>query len=167
MFVELLVPLAVGAGAFIMGALFRQPEINRLKRQVKKLQDEIERLTQIIETQSQQIRALKRDYKSLRAYQYLEKERIRSKTRGALIHQYAYKEYISLCCRLAAKESISESERLFFNTYENLLHGIETEEKAIEVLKNYIATKYKKEINSFIEVKADEVLKTVKEAKIA
>ena len=43
MAIPLLVPLLTAAGGAIIGALSRQPEINRLKEQVKTLQQEVER----------------------------------------------------------------------------------------------------------------------------
>ena len=85
--------LSAGGGA-IGGALARQPEINRLKAQVKKLQEEIERLQSVIKEQDRQIRELKIRYNALKAYSFSERAKQKANLKGAIMFQYCFKEYM-------------------------------------------------------------------------
>ena len=69
----LYIGIAAGSGlaGFVAGALSRQPEINELKKQVKSLQKEVERLQAVISVQNQQINELKIRYTALKGWQFV------------------------------------------------------------------------------------------------
>ena len=129
--VAVLISVLGGAAA---GALSRQPEINRLKAQVRKLQAEVERLQNIIRTQDRQIKTLMVKYKGLKAYQFSARNKARNYTRGALIFQYAYKEYLGLLMRTVDSGTVklSQEETIFFNIFDKVIDGQKVEDSEKE-----------------------------------
>lgn len=165
--IPLLIVGGIAAGSFVVGALFRQPEINRLKKQVRILQQEIKRLQRIIEEQNRQICELQTRYKALKGYQFVERAKLAGRTRGALIHQYAYKEWLELTCGQASGESMSEDETEFFNTYEAVLHGGDVPKENLVKMKEFIQNRYDYEIKHFVPIETRKVLETVESVNAA
>lgn len=162
-----LIPLILaGLGGGVIGALSRQPEINRLKKQVQLLQEEIQRLQSVIEEQNRQIQELSIRYKTLKAWQFSERARSRAQARGAIMHQWAFKEYIELLCFQSRELPISEDEKKFFNAYENLLSGKGDMNERV-LIRDYVAAKYSYQVSNLIPVADHEITKMVEETKIA
>jgi len=148
--IPLIVPIVVGAGSFIAGALSRQPEINRLKKQVKVLQEQIEKLQFVIQEQQRQIEEYKLRYKALKGYHWIEKRKCMGVTKGFLVLQYAFKEYIELSIAQASGKNINENELRFYNAYNALMSDIvipDTEKLFINV---FIKGLYRDEIEHLI-----------------
>lgn len=163
-----LIPIIISAlGGAIVGGLARQPEINRLKKQVKLLQQEIGRLQRIVAEQNRQIQELTIRYKSLKAWQFSEKAQSKARTRGAVMHQYSFKEYVDLLCLQAKGSPISEAERRFFNAYENLLSGSDSSVDEKIVIRDYIVQKYSYEIRNLIPLDSERVTEVVEGTRIA
>lgn len=148
--VAVLISVLGGAAA---GALSRQPEINRLKAQVRKLQAEVERLQNVIRMKDRQIKQLLVQYKGLKAYQFNARNKARNYTRGALIFQYAYKEYLGLLMRSVdtGKVKLSQEETIFFNIFDKVIDGQQVSDSEKEAIKEYILYRYKTQIDNLQE----------------
>ena len=148
--VAVLISVLGGATA---GALSRQPEINRLKAQVRKLQAEVERLQNAIRMQDRQIKQLLVQYKGLKAYQFNARNKARNYTRGALIFQYAYKEYLGLLMRSVDTGRSSCRRRKQFSLI-YLIKSLTDSRLAIvkrKPSKEYILYRYKTQIDNLQE----------------
>lgn len=142
-----LIPIAITAGvSFVAGILARQPEVNKLKQQVKALQKEIDRLNRVIVEQNRQISELKVRYKALKGYAFIEKMKTECDIRGILLHQCAYKEWMELTLSQANEKPISEEELHFYNLYEALLRGGEVSDEQIGEIRSYIYQRYEFEL---------------------
>ena len=145
--VPLFIPIILAAGGGgIIGALSRQPEVNRLKKQVKLLQREIERLQNIISEQNRQINELNTRYKALKGFQFAEKAAQKANIRGHYLHLYSYKEYVELLCYQTKGNELNSSQRVFYNSYELLLNGNDVPYNYLYSIREYILKKYNYEI---------------------
>lgn len=147
------VGLGAGLAGFIAGALSRQPEINELKKQVKSLQKEVERLQNIISIQNSQINELKIRYTALRGWQFVEKNKQRGYIKGSLMYEYALKEYLGMLIEANEenKVALNKGEIQFYNAFGTILNKGEITEKNRTIVIDYIKEKYGSEINRFIE----------------
>ena len=167
------IPFILGAllvgGGFLGGALSRQPEINKLKKQVKTLQAEIVKLQLVIKEQDRQINELKIRYNTLKAYQFTEKAKQKSKVKGALMFQYCFKEYVELLVAQTKSTgyTMKEEEGIFFNIFEKLMNNEEIDVEAKMYLREYIHYKYSDRINSLQEVNMDNLVEKVELANVA
>jgi hypothetical protein len=154
--IPLIVPILVGAGGLIAGMLVRQPEINRLKKQVKLLQAEIARLQIVLKEQTRQVSELKIRYNAIKSLHFLEKRKVGKITRGTVIFQYAWREYLELTIHMARAGKPTEEEKHFFVIFETLIseNDVGLVEKLF--LKNYIASKYDHQIRNLIPLEAEE-----------
>ena len=164
MAIPLLIPILSAVGGLFVGALSRQPEITRLKKQAKILQQETERLQKLIEEQDRQIRSLKMQVNGLKGQQLIQ---ALGRTKGAVMHQYAFKEYIDLCCELVKDKPTTEQEKLFFNIYENMLNGIEVNIEDKVFLKEYLLRRYGYQIQNMIVIDANDILDRLERTKVA
>lgn len=162
--IPLLVPILAAAGGTLVGALSRQPEINRLKKQVKVLQQEVERLNMLVDEQDRQIKSLKMQVNGLKGYQRVQ---ALGRTKGAVMQQYAFKEYVDLCCEQAKDKNITSDEKLFFNIYENMLNGLDVAVDAKVFLKEYLMNRYGIQIQQLVEVAPDSIMNRLEETRIA
>jgi hypothetical protein len=164
-----LIPILAGLGGAIAGALARQPEVNRLKVQVKKLQAEVQRLQRVIQEQDRQIRELKIRYNALKAYHFTERMRQKSQLKGAVMFQYAFKEYMDLLVVQARENgyTLSEDERLFYNAFDRLVNNtqIAIEEKLL--IREYIRSKYTHEIDQLIQPETSDIIDKVESVHVA
>ena len=160
-----LINILVGAGGLIIGALSRQFEINRLKEQVKKLQSEIKRLQELVTEQNRQIEELKRRYYLVRGLHIIEKQRRKNITIGALVFQYAFKEYIDMLVIKSSGRSLSEIELIFFKSFVIVLESkkqLSQEEKI--AMKDFILKKYNYAIKHMQELNPEEMTNNLEAA---
>jgi hypothetical protein len=164
-----LIPILAGLGGAVVGALSRQPEIDRLKEQVRKLQFEIQRLQRIIAEQDRQIRELKIRYNALKAYHFVERVRQKSQMRGVLMFQYAFKEYMDLLVVQARENGyvLSEDEVLFYNAFDRLVNNTEIELEEKLLIREYIRSKYAYEIDNLIEPETGDIVEKVESIHVA
>lgn len=153
MYKKLIVGSVLVLSGFIAGALSRQPEINELKKQVRSLQGEVERLQGFIDQQKSQIHELEVRYQALKGWQFFQKSQQRGYIRGSIMYQYAFKEYLEML--IAADQSgqvnLNDSEVHFYNDFGTILNKGKITDKDRDIVINYISEKYKKEIDSFQE----------------
>lgn len=141
--------LALGGGA-VIGYLARQPEINRLKKQIQLLQKENERLRSCIDAQNRTILEYKVRYNALKAWQFSEKRKVGSSARSRVMQQCCLMEYLEISITKVQGKELSEEMLVFYNIYELMLSGKENTLTVNEfrVLKNYIYCRYRSEIET-------------------
>jgi hypothetical protein len=157
--------LAVVGGS-VIGALLRQPEINRLKKQVRVLHKEIERLQGVIEEQDRQIKELKIRYDTLKAYNFVSRMQHGANLRGWILQQYAFKEYVSISvCKIRGTQ-IEDEKTIFFNIYLKFLNGQADEVSVAEyqLLKKYLLSRYKLEIKQMLPASLETSIKELEAA---
>ncbi|NFV79011.1 hypothetical protein [Magnetospirillum aberrantis] len=150
MAVPLIIPILTCIGGAVVGALSRQPEINRLKEQVHVLQTQVSRLQTTIQEQQRQIEELKIRVNTLKAWNFVEKRRALGITRGYLIMQYGFKEYVELTILQAKGQGISAEELRFFNAFNLMMTGSEIGEEDKQFVKIFISSRYRYQIENLI-----------------
>ena len=164
--VPIIIPvLAELLGGATVGALSRQPEINSLQAQVRKLQSEVERLQNVIRMQDRQIKQLLVQYKGLKAYQFNARNKARNYTRGALIFQYAYKEYLELLMHSVdtGMVKLSQEETIFFNIFDKVIEGQNVSDSEKEAIKEYILYRYKTQIDNLQECDCNSMVERLRD----
>lgn len=160
--------IGVGLGGslagFIAGALSRQPEINELKKQVRSLQAEVERLHSVIEVQDGQIHELKIRYTALKGWQFVQKNQQRGYIRGSIMYQYAFMEYLGMLIDAdqSGKVKMDKSEIQYYNAFGKILNDFNITDKDRGVVIKYISDKYEAEINRFQEPNLSPILEYLK-----
>ncbi|MDI9519797.1 MAG: hypothetical protein QM308_01365 [Bacillota bacterium] len=143
---KILVGTLIASGGAVVGALSRQPEINRLKRLVKQLQAEIQKLQALIDEQNNQINELFVRYKALKVYQIFSKISERKNIQKALVFQYGAKNYLDLLLKQVRNESVDKTDLTFFRAFEKVMNGETISKEDQKTIQVYILTKHKKEI---------------------
>ena len=91
-----LVGTLCGAGGFVAGALVRQPEINKLQKQVACLQADVEELKQVAAEQNDEIKQMLLNYRALGVFAFQQKKELKSEIQDELVCQYASNDYLTL-----------------------------------------------------------------------
>ena len=110
--------------SFLLGFLIRQPQINKLKKQVELLQKDNSKLIALIENKQNEFKELLVQHKALKALQH--RKRVASKELLAenLVMQYAIREYLSLLLkRVKYEQELTKEEILFFDSFEKVIDG--------------------------------------------
>lgn len=130
----------------ISGALLRQPEINKLRMQVKDLQKSNSKLLKLIAEQQRQIEILDYDFKMMQFHQFSEKRKNRALRREEMVFLYAYYEYLNiLYAKITEESEIDENANKFFILFESFFEN-HSKESEKEMIKKYILSKYGKKI---------------------
>lgn len=152
--------IAIGAaGGVVLGALIRQPEINRLKNADKKALSENERLRLLIKSYHEEFHELKTRFEALKAYQLGEHIREYGDLLSYVMYQYAAKEYIELSRKTNANKQvvIPEESEVFYFAFKEVINGKKLSSKHAKAIKEYIYPKYKNEIESLKECSFDDI----------
>lgn len=148
-------------GGFVAGALSRQPEINELKKQVKSLQAEVERLQGVVRVQNNEINELKIRYTALRGWNYMQKAKQRGYIKGSIMFQYALKEYLEML--IDANESnavrMNDREVKFYNAFGTTMNKAEINDKNRKIVLDYVREKYGTKIDNYEEPDLSEITK--------
>lgn len=150
----------LGAGAgLVAGVLIRQPEINKLKKQVKSLQRQVGALQEAVKAQNEEIAALLLKLKSLKIYQVVKKHEVKNEIREALLVQYASKDYLQLVleCARGAYQMDKEDIR-FYNAYNKLLAEKKLSQKEQSCIDEYVQEHHQAELSSLQECDIQPVL---------
>lgn len=150
MAIPLIIPILTGIGGLVAGALSRQPEINRLKEQVKILQSEIIRLQGVIKEQQRQIEELKIRFNTLKASNFIEKKRILGITKGFLYLQYAFREYVELTIVQARGKELRGDELRFYITFNCLMNEQDMPVEERLFVAQYVSSIYKYQIDNLL-----------------
>ncbi len=160
--VKIMIGVLSGLGGFVVGALSRQPEINNLKKQIKKLQKENKRLQTLMQNQSEQIRNLIVKYKALKVYQFSKRYESRSSIRGLLVYQYGLRDYLELLIRTAKSErEMSKEDVLFYNMFDKIIEGKSISNNEKEAIKEYVNHKHMWDIMRMKECNTSELYEEI------
>lgn len=146
------VPLIVvlcTTGGTVLGTLIRQPEINKLKKQIKELQKDNSRVKQLMRQQQENLEKMLVEYSSIRFYHVLTKRKIKQSIRGEIVIGYELKEYVDLLKRSINEKGVhnfSEREKEFFELSMQLIEGENMNISQEKFMSDYVIKKYKKEI---------------------
>lgn len=147
----------------VVGAVMRQPEINKLKKQVKVLQSNMAELEAVVERQNAEISRLYASYKTIGALQFLKKREAKIELKEALILQYATVEYLSLvlaCASGAGK--LTESDVEFYKAYGKLVSSESLEGEDRKTVERYVRTRHSSEIESLCQADTEFVMNEVR-----
>lgn len=142
----IMVSLLSAAAGCVIGALSRQPEINKLKKRIKQLQKEVERLQELCRTQDEQLNVLMLKYKALKIFQFSKKNEARTNIRGVLVYQYAVHDYLTLLLMASRKEKLKEEDVIFYNIFDKVIEGQEVCDEERNALKEYITYRHTSEL---------------------
>ena len=126
------------------GAWMRQPEIDRLKAQVKALQAEVHKLRGMIEEQKRHIMELKLRYDALNFLRVFEKQRVASDVKVQIMHYCSFKEYLAIALKRSRGEQIAKEQQKFLRAYEMLAAGNDDQlsEEDFDFMAGYVEEKY-------------------------
>lgn len=149
--------LAIGAvGGGVVGALARQPEINRLQEQIKVLQGEVKKLHRLMDEQNRQINVLRIKYDVMGGMNQVERAKAGGQLKGAIMFTYCLKEYLDIKYRFCKNpDGISEEEAQFVDCFSKELSGSTSLERDRKVtryyFRMYIREKYADQIDKLVE----------------
>jgi len=132
-----------GLAGLAIGALSRQPEVSKYKKQVLTLKNDLsERMFNVEKELNRQVDELNKRYLALKTWQFLEKRKTRlvyeKKAEEVFFMKCCCSEYIRLLGKSVARnEVISDAERTFINYFTSILEGKATEQES-NYVKQYI-----------------------------
>lgn len=136
--------LGIGIG---LGMLIRQPEINALQKQVRKLQKMTDELKLVVEQLNDELAELIIRYQSLKAWQLLQKHSVRTDIREGLVIQYGMHDYFSLMLdRLKTGRDFMDDETAFYIAFSRKLDNKSLSEEQEECISSYVLSKHGREI---------------------
>lgn len=141
--VKALIGVFAGMGGVVFGALARQPEINKLHKQVKRLQSKVDQLEAAASEQNEEIADLLVKYEALRIWQFSQRSELRDRVRESLVFQYAVADYLDLlvdCVRGGRK--MDEGELGFYRAFAKTLSGKKTSDREKEQIKTYVVSRH-------------------------
>lgn len=144
-----LIVLLSSSGGAILGFTLRQPEINRLKKQIKELQRDNSKLKKLMYEQQEAYENLLIAYGDLKFYQLTEKRKLKQNMRGQILLGYEYKEYVDLLLKVVKEngdENLNDKEKAFFEICTQWLEDGKLSDKEMKAMDSYIMSRYKKEI---------------------
>ncbi|MBQ2616957.1 MAG: hypothetical protein IJF90_08870 [Synergistaceae bacterium] len=154
-----LIAALVGAGGFILGALSRQPEINDLHKQVKRLQKKIEDLNRVVNEQNDEIAELIARYQALKFYQIFQKSELKAQLQESIAFQYATADYFNMLLEhLDSKEEFDGNEAEFYYAFSLMLAGGNLSDEQKETIKRYVTFNHGSEIKALIPCELEVVL---------
>ncbi len=155
--IPFLIPLLLtAAGGITIGVLSRQPEINRLKEQVRVLQREIETLRKAMQEQQRQINELKIRYSTLKVWNFAERQRTRGMTRGSLILHYGLRDYIELAVAQYRGKVLEVDDLRFFNGFNVMVNDQALGEEEKSFVKEYITARHRYQIDNLIPMNGED-----------
>ena len=137
---------------FLFGFLIRQPKINKLKKQIERLHDDIGRLQKLCQNQQDNFKNLLIQHKALKALSFRKKAASKEKLKENLILQYAIRDYLELLLkRVKCNQELSKVEIAFLKASEKIIDGktLSTSDKV--KIKDFTLNRHSTEINNLQE----------------
>lgn len=142
------IPFAAIAGFFI-GFFVRQPKINKLKKQVLSLQKQLGNLQSKMIGYQESFDDLFIQYKGLKVLQLKKKAEYEGKLKDNLILQYGMKAYLEMLLdTVKNSRKLTSDEFTFYRAFDDVIEGKQVGTSAFSKIKDYVASKYKREINA-------------------
>ena len=160
-----IVGLLIGLFGFIAGALIRQPQINKLKEQVKLLQKDNRRLLALVNGQQQEYQKLLVEHKALKALQFRKKAKSKERLEENLTMQYAIRAYLVLLLKSGRHgQKMEKAEVVFFNAFEKVINGKKLSTSDKVKIRDYIMEHHKADIKALRECEIAPVLQELNDA---
>ena len=143
----------VGSGSFIGGCLARQPEINRLHRQVKNLQNANGKLRRMLDEQMMVVEVLEDEIRAYKFFEFVKKRHVKKELKKNLVFQYAMTEYVSILIQRdrdranRANVVVDVEKDKFFSIMEKYMDKQKVEKEDGEFVDQYIINKHGKAIS--------------------
>lgn len=145
---------------FLTGFLIRQPQVNKLKKQIELLQKDNRRLLAMIAGQQQDFQKLLVEHKALKALQFRKKSQSKEKLTENLVMQYAIREYLMLLLKCGRHgQKLEKNENVFFNAFEKAINGKKLSTGDKVKIRDYIMDHHSAEIKALRECEIAPVLK--------
>lgn len=138
------------ASVYALGALSRQPEINKVKGENQRVMKENERLRYAVKRLNHSVEVLHKKIEALKAYQFTEKAKETEELKGCIMYQYATKEYLEKAIKKASDEGLTADDKKYMDVFEQILND-EYDEEDSKYITSFIMPKYKEKIESYIE----------------
>jgi len=160
--------LAAGAvGGIVVGAVARQPEVNKLHSQVRSLHEETKRLNRLVDEQNRQINVVKTKYDVMNGMNRIKNAKDAGKLKGAVMYSYLLKEYIDVKYRIYNDpEDLTPEEIQFDTCFSKELSGLVPPEDRAAMkyyLRMYIREKYADQIDNLEECDLSKPLRALNE----
>ncbi len=139
----------IGCACVAIGALSRQPEINKLKSENGKVASENEKLRYSVKSLNHDTGIMKNKLDALKAYQFAEKAKINAELKGCIKFQYAAKEYIEAISKNI--NDIGEDDKEYVEVFERILNGEEFTASEAKAIESRVIPKYQDKIENLIE----------------
>lgn len=137
---------------FVAGILVRQPEINKLRKQIEDLQQNNEKLKNALSEQNDKLAQLFISYKSINIFRILKRRKVKEDVRLHLVFQYATSDYLNLMIdRVENKYKMSREEIEFYRNYEKIIADGVIEDPELELIKEYILSNHFNDIQKLKE----------------
>lgn len=165
--IPIVVGILAGTGGLSLGALIRQPEINELKAQVVKLQEELSRMHTLSNDVLKDIEILKLKMQLHQNEDILAQLKGQDEMSiGRLIYAYGLKEYLEVKQKYLIEEmDITEREAVFVDAFSMFLDNRVADDKdgklQKEFLRGYLMEKYASEIDALVPPDLLEVVSTL------
>ena len=160
-----IVGLLIGLFGFIAGALICQPQINKLKEQVKLLQKDNRRLLALVNGQQQEYQNLLVEHKALKALQFRKKAKSKERLEENLTMQYAIRAYLVLLLKSGRHgQKMEKAEVVFFNAFEKVINGKKLSTSDKVKIRDYIMEHHKADIKALRECEIAPVLQELNDA---
>lgn len=158
--VSALIGSAVG---FAGGLLFRQPEINRLHDQIKKLQANVDQLQGIVEEQNNEIELLITRYNSLGFFQFTERKELKERLEEELFGQYAVADYVNLLITCVNGDYEMDADDIkFYKGFGKILGNKVISYQEKQFVRSYVMKRHGREISALQECKPDAILQQLR-----
>lgn len=144
------VALGIAGGAVagvVAGVILRQPEINKLQKQVKVLQDRLQEMEEVVKKQNADIATLLVQRESLKIYQFIKRQQLDGQIRELLVEQYAAADYINLLIgRIKGGPDLTDEEILFYRAYKKQIDDKRVSEEERQTVDAYVYKRHGTEI---------------------
>lgn len=167
--IAIVVGALAGSGGLVFGALIRQPQINKLKAQVVKLQEELDTMHLLVDDVIKDIQILKLNMQVQQNEDLLSELKGQGDTSiGKLVYAYGLKEYLEVKQKfLILKEDITEEQALFADAFSMFLDNrIPDDENGLiqkQFIRGYLLEKYGCQIDNLEVPDLKELLETLKQ----
>lgn len=137
---------------FVIGFLIRQPQVNKLKKQLEVLQKDNSRLLDMIRSKQAEYQELLLQHQALKALQFRKKAKSNEKLSRNLIMQYAIYEYISLLIKGGRYgKKMTNEEKAFYKAFQNVIDGKQVSDFDKENIKYFIKKRHNSDIETLKE----------------
>lgn len=157
------IPLAAIGGLFA-GMMIRQPKINKLKKQVLSLQKQLSNLQDRMVGYQESFDNLLLQYKGLKVLQLKKRAEMKGKLEENLVLQYGMKAYLSLLLeKIKNGKKMEKDELSFYKAFDDVIEGKSLSSNQLSVVKDYVMSKYRGQINSLVVCDCSNEFKKIEE----